>query len=261
MNSGSDAAPVVLPLHAPVEQHLSPSLLLPARSLPAFELKFLLPEGRLSEVLAWASHEMEPDSHADAQLGGAYAIRSIYLDTPSLDVLHRTPGFRSRKFRLRRYGREHLVYLERKTKRGDRVLKRRTGVPPADLERLHLSTIEQVWDGQWFHERIARRKLRPVCLLSYERLAFVGRGADGPLRLTIDRRIGCSLTDAFDFHPSAPSVPLLAGQIVLELKFRVALPTPFKGLLSDLRLSPTSVSKYQLGMRSCGVGLEAREVG
>ena len=41
--------------------------------------------------------------------------------------------------------------------------------------------------------------------------------------------------------------------MIVEFKFRAALPTPFKGLVAALRLSPACVSKYRLCREAWGV--------
>ena len=40
----------------------------------------------------------------------------MYCDTQALDVFHRTPGYRRRKYRVRRYDEAWDVHLERKVR-------------------------------------------------------------------------------------------------------------------------------------------------
>ncbi|HEX2524069.1 MAG TPA: VTC domain-containing protein, partial [Terriglobia bacterium] len=85
----------------------------------AYELKFLIHEKMAGEVLAWARSHMASDPHVEPSLGDAYRVSSLYLDTPGMDVFcHRGSAAHS-KFRLRRYGDEPAIYLERKRKRKD----------------------------------------------------------------------------------------------------------------------------------------------
>src|SRR5439155_22125195 len=102
----------------------------------AYELKFLLDETRAQDVEAWAELRLALDPHSDPALGGASRTTSLYFDTPELDVYHRAPSYRRRKFRVRRYGSAPEVFLERKSKWGDRVAKPRTAVPAAELPLL-----------------------------------------------------------------------------------------------------------------------------
>ena len=59
-----------------------------------------------TQAALWARQHLAFDPHADASLGNAYRIHTLYLDTAELDVFHRTASYGRRKFRLRRYGNE-----------------------------------------------------------------------------------------------------------------------------------------------------------
>src|SRR5262249_62138116 len=126
------------------------------------------PGGLGQQVGLWARQHLAFDPHADAALGNAYRIHSLYLDTATLDVFHRKPGYGRRKFRLRRYGTEHGLYLERKTRSGDRVKKRRTPIPDTELGHLLEGAADPAWGGHWFHSRLLHRALRPPSPISYD---------------------------------------------------------------------------------------------
>lgn len=197
---------------------VSPSLVARGEAdAPAFELKFLVDEPTALAIEAWARRTMSLDPHGSPALGGAYDTATLYLDTPELDVYHRSPSYKRRKFRIRRYGSAAWVSLEQKSKRGDRVRKRRSSVPLHELGLLTaLSSLERTrdaappaidaagaawtagggesqpvgaWPGGWFGARIAGRRLVPACLVTNRRTALVGTCAEGPLRLTIDRDV------------------------------------------------------------------------
>jgi hypothetical protein len=227
---------------------------------PAYELKFLLDEERGHEVEAWARRRLALDPHGEPELGGAYRTTSLYFDTPELDVYHRTPSYRRSKFRVRRYGSMPWTFLERKSKWGDRVAKRRVAVPEHELPHLARPVAPLDWPGDWFHGNLIRRQLLPACRIAYERTAFFGSCVDGPMRLTLDRHARGIVTDNWGVTAFAEGVPLLAGQAILEFKFRSALPAPFKELVHDLRLRPSTVSKYRLCREAWGVPLPGRRV-
>ena len=237
----------------------SPSLGSPDGAGPAYELKFLLDEARAQAVEAWARQRLTPDPHGDPALGGAYRTTSLYFDTPGLDVFHRSPSYRRRKFRVRRYGAGPWLFLERKSKWGDRVEKRRTAIPGEELALLALPMSVTTWPGHWFHRRLLARRLDPACRVAYQRTAYVGGSPGGPLRLTLDRRVHGLLTAEWDLTPPEGGLPLLQGQAILEFKFRQALPPALKGLVQDLRLSPAGVSKYRLCRQAWGVPAPRRE--
>jgi hypothetical protein len=216
---------------------------------PAFELKFLIAPEVAEEVRRFALAELAPDPHGDPREPGQYETTTLYLDTPGFDVFHRAPGFRRRKYRLRRYGREPAIWLERKSRRGDQVRKERVVVEEAALAHLARPGANGFGDASWFHEEIQERGLRPAALLSYRRNAFVGASEEGPLRLTLDRALRGRSASEFavpsDAAGAAPPRGFLEEAVICELKFRAALPAMFKRLVAELRLAPANVSKYR----------------
>src|SRR5262245_8503319 len=116
---------------------LSPSLSTTANGAePAYELKFLIDEAAARWIENWAASRLATDPHGDPALSGAYQTTTVYCDTPEMDVLHRSDGYRLRKFRARRYGAANWAFLERKSKSGDRVSKRRAAIPNEELSLL-----------------------------------------------------------------------------------------------------------------------------
>jgi hypothetical protein len=218
----------------------------PDADSPAFELKFLVDDERAAEVERWARGFLVGDVYGDPVLGGAYRTTSLYCDTPELDVYHRAAWYRRRKFRIRSYAGSPQLFLERKTRRGDRVAKRRTSIAAEQLPRLAEAEAEKDWLGYWFHRRVAKRRLGPACQIVYQRTAFVGVDPLSGLRLTLDREIHGTLTDDWSLSAAAGGIRLLAGQVILELKFRSGMPAEFKQLIAAMNLNATSVSKYRL---------------
>lgn len=211
----------------------------------AYELKFLVDEPVAQEVEGWAGRRLTLDPHGDPALGGAYRTTSLYFDTPELDVFHRAQGFKRRKYRARRYGDLDWVFLERKNKWGDRVAKRRTPVPQAELPFLAHPMALTTWPGHWYHRQLTARRLAPACRVAYQRTAYAGDCPESPLRVTLDRRVRGILADDWSVAPFDGGLPILTGKVIMELKYRAALPVPFKELVADLRLSPAPVSKYR----------------
>lgn len=263
MPSSSDADPVPAscqPLVSPGIQSNSTDKSEPAWL--AFELKFVIAEEVAQAVQRWASQNLEADPYA-CQRTGMYETTTLYLDTPALDVLNRTPGFRRRKFRLRRYGDSGPIHLERKSRSKDTVRKRRTTVSEFELSRLagplaELPTSSDggaEWSGDWFHQRIALRELRPTCMVTYNRAAFMKLSSQGVMRLTLDRHIRGVPSNRWRLSPVHGPNELLPGQVVCELKFRDTMPHLFKQLVNDLKLTPGSVSKYRRLMQAAGFGL------
>ena len=239
------------------EDSLSPSLQ-KGREEPAYEMKFLLERGKVAAVSDWAGQHLQRDPHADPARGHQYRIHSLYFDTAELDVLHKSPGFKRKKYRIRRYGGETFVYLEQKRKTGDRVAKRRVGVDNDEIDRLRDAVLDPEWLGHWFQHRIARRRLRPTCQISYDRQAyFTATSEGGPIRLTLDRGLICRPADGWTVGEIEEGTPLLFGETLLELKFSGHLPALFKSMLQDQGIVARPLSKYRLAAAACGLDSQA----
>jgi hypothetical protein len=230
---------------------LSPSLW-KDREAPAFEMKFQLDLEKARAVARWAADHLHLDPHADPALGNSYRVHGLYFDTTALDVYHRSPGYKRRKFRLRRYGGNPLVFLEQKRKSEGKVAKRRVEIVEAELPRLREPPSEQDWIGAWFHRRITRRNLEPTCLISYLRQAYFGQNGEGPLRLTLDHEVRARPAEHWRIEEVAEDAPKLTEHVLLELKFRRTLPALFKALMQDFGLTAGPISKYRLAIQALG---------
>lgn len=237
----------------------SPSLSVPGQSARAYEIKFLVSEPEGQAVEDWAREHLQLDAHGDPAQRNSYQTMSLYTDTPQFDVYYRTSKYRRRKFRIRRYGQGSDVFLERKTRQGDTVAKRREAVPLADLLLLGHPLSVTNWPGHWFHSRLLARDLRPVCQIRYRRTAFAGSMSEGPVRLTLDRHVQGALISEWNLEHLGDFHSLLEGLVILELKFREAMPALFKRLVQDRKLSPTGVSKYRRCLEAWSVPMRRTE--
>jgi hypothetical protein len=243
--------------HAPTASGLeSPSLFGPgaaADGVTAYEVKFLLTEEQTAEVVARITGKLALDPYADPAMGNAYLTTSLYTDTPNFDVFRRTDGYNRDKFRVRRYGLGGPVFVERKTKNGDKVRKHRARINPAEVADLAAPSLNGEWAGEWFHSQLLEKRLRPVCQVAYERVAYLGTADGGTVRLTFDRNIRGVLAKEWQLHAVHDATPLLPERVVCEFKFRNAMPALFKGIVADLALTPTPVSKYRTFVQSAGL--------
>jgi hypothetical protein len=220
-------------------------------------MKFLISEEAAQAVSERVRGPMALDPHGDPALGGAYRTTTLYCDTPALDVYRRIGAHKRRKYRLRRYGDEPRIYLELKAKWDERVEKRRSEVPRVEVERLEREELPADWAGFWFHRRLRARQLRPVCQVSYERVAFMGGDVSVPLRLTLDRRLRCLPAGGWLPGVWEDGQQYLTGGVILEFKFRMFLPVLFKELIWEMGLVPSTVSKYRRGVQTLGLAGDA----
>ncbi|MBS0266968.1 MAG: polyphosphate polymerase domain-containing protein [Planctomycetes bacterium] len=237
----------------PLAQSLSPSLRKRERGdASAYEVKFLLNEDQARQIEQILAQHLQPDPHADPNLQNAYQVHTVYCDTPGFDVFHQIGSHRRRKYRVRRYGQENWVFLERKTKSGQRVRKLRTRF---DLDELHLLATPPAdadWSARWFHEQLDFRRLKPVCVVQYLRTAYIGGDAQGPLRLTFDRQVCGTVINGWTIPETVTGELPFPDQVIGEFKFRGALPAMFKSVIQQFSLEPTGVSKYRNCLRVMG---------
>ena len=213
----------------------------------ASEIKFLIAPQLAGQVRGWMQSRLRPDPYAGGETGDEYQITSLYFDTEQFDVFHRRGSFGRSKYRVRRYGREAVAFLERKLKTGALLTKRRTVVRSEELEQLSRPETAEGWIGAWYHRRLLARDLKPVCQISYRRTARVAPTPFGPIRLTMDDNLRASVATGVHFVEGEGEL-ILNEQIILEMKFRYAMPALFKYLAEEFGLTPSRVSKYRLAV-------------
>jgi hypothetical protein len=217
------------------------------------EHKFLLSAAEAGTVSEWAIANLCPDPYGDGP-NGAYRVQSLYLDSPQLASYHRTPGEPVARFRIRRYGEERVVHLERKLRREAHVRKRRTAVPLEELAWLNGSQPPQGWEAAWFREECRRLGLQPVCEVSYRRHAWQGELEAEPVRVTLDRDIAASPQPRLKAPEVVQAAPPIWDGYILEVKCRAEIPASLRALVDNLSQSETRLSKYCRAVDRCGLG-------
>jgi len=234
----------------------SPSLFGPggeANTATAYEVKFLLTEDQVREVVARVTGKLALDPYADPTMGNAYLTTSVYTDTPAFDVFYRTEGYNRDKFRVRRYGVTGPVFVERKTKNGEKVRKHRSKIDAKEVPDLAAPSLNGEWAGEWFHSQLLEQRLAPVCRVAYERVAYLGTADGGTVRLTFDRNIRGVVAREWKLEPVGNVAPLVPTHVVTEFKFRTAMPALFRGIVADLGLTPAPFSKYRTFVQAAGL--------
>jgi hypothetical protein len=217
----------------------------------ARELKFMVPAPTAERIEKWARARLSPDAHGSGPFGDEYCTTSLYFDTETLDVYHRTGSFGRSKYRIRRYEDSAVVFLERKLRTRAVLTKRRTPVELEVLDRLASGTTEPGWSGRWFQDRIETRRLRPMCQIRYHRVARLVTTFDGPARLTVDRSVEARPARAGVFVPEGgKGTPVLNGDAIVELKFLGSPPAMFRELVETFALESFTISKYRLSIEA-----------
>ena len=213
----------------------------------ARELKFLVDERLAPDLRQWARLYLSRDAFGSGPYGDDYTTTSLYFETPAFDVYHRRGSYGRSKYRIRRYGSADVVFLERKFRTNRLLAKRRTTVPILEMDHLAGGAPDPGWPGYWFHRRVLLRGLSPLIQMSYDRTARVGMGSAGVMRMTIDTNLRVLPMPDRAFIPGV-GFPLIEGECIVELKYRVTLPALFKQLVETFRLAPSPVSKYRIGL-------------
>jgi len=220
----------------------------------ASELKFLVTPECGARLKAWARSYLLADPFAAAELGDGYLTSSLYFETPKFDVYYEKGSYGRAKYRVRRYGRADEVFLERKLKNHRMVAKRRTRVGVDELRELAgEARDDSQWDGFWFQRRVTARGVRPVCQVSYQRMARVMETEAGPARLTIDEDLRAIPASAAAFDLGKAGTALLEDKLIVEMKFRDAMPELFARAIEEFGLAAETVSKYKLAARGLGL--------
>jgi hypothetical protein len=221
----------------------------------AREVKFLVPADRSATILDWARSRLAADPHAGGPSGDEYRTTTIYFDTPDMAVFNRRGSYGRSKYRIRRYGSSQTAFLERKLRTSDLLSKRRTTIAVSSLATLLLPSAAGE-PFRWFVDRVAARKLSPVCQVSYRRHAFVGVGPYGPMRLTFDDTVKAQPNLTTLFAPDG-GTSVASGQVIIEMKFCVEPPAVLKHLVEEFGLSPAPISKYRLSLAELTAGMPA----
>jgi SPX domain protein involved in polyphosphate accumulation len=158
------------------------------------------------------------------------------------------------KLRLRCYINEakddDLVFLEVKKKFRGVVNKRRVILPLIDIEK-YLETGKRPENitshqSQIFDEIdyiIQREAVKPAVYLSYKRIAMFAK-EDPSIRLTIDKNI-ITRTQNLSLREKRYGDELLPnGFYLMEIKVNGVFPLWLAHILTDLKIYPTSFSKY-----------------
>ena len=217
----------------------------PIVTMQRYEIKYILSAEQTDILREKLVGHMEPDAY------GLTSIASLYYDTPDYRLIRTSiekPLFKE-KIRLRSYGLASpgsRVFLELKRKAYGIVYKRRVPTTEEAVKRFFDYEGDICADGQIAREiayfRGYYKRLVPVCLIIYDRIAYFEPGGD--LRLTIDHNPRYRVTE-LDLSTSMDGISLLPeGHTILEIKVQQAMPLWLTEILTDAKIYKGSFSKY-----------------
>ena len=215
------------------------------------EIKFLINEGTAVALRARLMPLMSADAHG---VNGGYRVTSLYFDDIYNSAYNdKLNGIDTRrKFRARAYGLDpsHIT-LEAKHKDGEFVSKLSAPLTQEQYSALLAGDCgfmrshdgdEDVFGEFYRSDRLTR--LRPKVIVDYRREALVC--PYGNVRITFDRRLSVCYDTVDMFAQGAFYSPVLANDIVLEIKYDSFLPSAIYAALQGLEAPRLSVSKYMI---------------
>ncbi len=215
------------------------------------EKKYFIPEQTFPDLLKKLEEYMEIDSY------GKHTICNLYFDTDDFQIIRTSiekPIYKE-KLRLRCYGipsDDDTVFLEIKKKFKGVVYKRRVAIKCSEARlwcengTIPKSLADDYTNHQIMKEIIFFRDrygVSPKMYLAYDRIALFEK--ENPnFRLTFDSNIRSRENDLNLSHGDN-GVPLLkSGGRIMEIKTTEAIPLWLSSILNDMKLFPTSFSKY-----------------
>lgn len=219
-----------------------------------YETKYIVSESQKLKLEDIIKEHMELDSYCKKNKN--YLIRNIYYDTITNDFVHMSinkPIFKE-KLRVRKYGfyndGKDEFFLEIKRKSEKVVYKRRIKLSKKELEDFLIKGISpnrnEFLDNQVNKELLyllKTYKLEPKVFISYIRVAYFDKN-DSDFRLTFDDEIH-SRRKNLDFDFDSYDQKLIPdGYYIMEVKTKENYPLWFARALSNLKIYPSSFSKY-----------------
>jgi hypothetical protein len=228
-----------------------------------YEVKYLMPADAVPALRHELAARLDVDSHG---VSGGYGVWSVYYDTTDLRFYwEKIEGLRfRRKLRIRHYGDrftvddDTTVFVEIK-QRVNRVTQKRRIALPYRLARglcdqrvlvshdpAQRAFVEEVL------ELTSGLDLRPVAVTGYQREAFVGRGAEVGLRVTMDHRVRGRDRD-FRLDADAENRLIVPARLaVVEFKANERVPYWLTDLTAELNMSVVRMSKYCQSVEAFG---------
>lgn len=224
-----------------------------------YEKKYLINAEKRKVLLDMVNTNLEKDKYYKC------TILSIYYDTPSDFIIRNSldkPMYKE-KLRLRSYGipdKEDTVFLEIKKKYDGIVYKRRTSIPLCEVEKFFDGTKnpesqierELLWTIKHY------KNISPAMYVSYDRTSFCGT-YNSDFRVTFDTNILYRDT-ALTLADGIWGEQLLEGDMyIMEVKSPYAIPLWFSHSLEQLKIYPSSFSKYGSAYQLCKAGKNSAE--
>lgn len=221
-----------------------------------YELKYVIHAGRYSLLVDDLKNFMIPDPYGDKD--GFYRVVSLYYDSPTFHFYRsKVEGLKfRRKLRIRIYPGDNICavdkgFVEIKQRINRTVQKRRLVLSLSDAMSLcegdfDPSTLDDL-DAAAASEilyMVRAMNLRPKCIVSYRRQAFMGGRYDQGMRVTFDMQLQGRVF-ALEVNSVARNHYFIPPDwYVMEVKVNERIPTWMTSLLAKHECQIQRVSKY-----------------
>jgi hypothetical protein len=233
-----------------------------------YERKYLVPDNVAVAIRNELLPHLDVDSHTPADSVRGYAVYSLYLDTPSLDLYrHTRQGLKDRfKLRIRYYDHDPdgAAYVEVKERSNGLVFKRRYRADRPLVEAMLRDPqceplVHALGNGarnsalDEFSKRRQSLGADPKLFVAYEREAYNSK-SEPKVRITFDRRIIANAA-ARTAGLNIPRFGSNVGGLNVLIEFKHAGPPPawLTDVLAQFKLRRGSFSKFAEGLDVLGL--------
>ena len=215
------------------------------------ELKYIMPQESKMDLIQRFKTILRLDQNCLEGKEG-YLVRSLYFDDYYRSAyVDKLMGLDHRKkYRIRIYnGCMNTIKLECKHKVGNVICKESTFLEPEQYQTIltgDMSALTGELTGllQRFYLETRNNRLAPRVIVDYDRIPLIC--PYGNVRITLDMHIRAGI-HGYDVGATAiPSIEVLPGKMVLEVKYTHYLPSLIRESLAGITDYSTAVSKYVL---------------
>ena len=238
-----------------------------------YEFKYILNKKISDQIEKEARNFMIYDGHVKKELNNKYFVRSLYFENNfASNFYEKVDGMKiRRKYRLRTYSNffdpKVPIFFEVKGRISERTYKKRINVKNKYLnlflsQSQNFNLLNLYPNNEMIINFIFdsfRKNLKPLILVDYKRRPYINKFGLY-FRLTFDTNLLSSKTNnLFSNDKYSSWLECKAGYTILEVKFDRSIPAWFHRIIQCYNLKRKSISKFVLGMSSCGLARETSD--
>lgn len=238
-----------------------------------YEFKYILNKKISDQIEKEARNFMIYDGHVKKKLNNKYFVRSLYFENNfASNFYEKVDGMQiRRKYRLRTYSNffdpKVPIFFEVKGRISERTYKKRINIKNKYLnlflsQSQNFNLLNLYPNNEMIINFIFdsfRKNLKPLILVDYKRRPYINKFGLY-FRLTFDTNLLSSKTNnLFSNDKYSSWLECKAGYTILEVKFDRSIPAWFHRIIQCYNLKRKSISKFVLGMSSCGLARETSD--